>query len=180
MTKNPKIVKKENLTSLLKEIKKHYQFANKANPVDIFEPNHLTINDMVDAGKYFDTSCAKYHLLKQDLLWELWHWFEDHFETEKHGELNEKGWEKYTDFFESKKIGPNHFDFELSYIYAKKLLELPYEHVFKKFNLVDKKESSLNPLADFFSIFKDMFDRKGISDLSVDWEQINKFYEKKI
>mgnify|MGYP006178997813 FL=1 len=46
----------KNLTSLLKEIKKHYQFANKANPVDIFKPNHLTINDMVDAEKYFETS----------------------------------------------------------------------------------------------------------------------------
>ena len=168
----------KNLTSLLKEIKKHYQFANKANPVDIFKPNHLTINDMVDAEKYFNTSCANYHLLNQDLLYELWGRFEDHFEIEKDCEHNEKGWDQYTDLTEGYECGRGNFEFELRYIYAKKLLELPYDYVFKTFTVIDRKKSIYNPLTDFFSIFEDMFDRKGMSGLSVDWEQINKFYEK--
>ena len=103
---------------------------------------------------------------------------EDHFEIEKDCEHNEKGWDQYTDLTEGYECGRGNFEFELRYIYAKKLLELPYDYVFKTFTVIDRKKSIYNPLTDFFSIFEDMFDRQGMSGLSVDWEQIDNFYEK--
>ena len=168
----------ENLTTLLKEIEKHIQFADKAVPEDIFKPNLTKIENHVDANEYFSASTTKYHELSDCLLNKLWDWFENYFGTDSDYQFNEKRWDRHREFMESYGCERMDFHFVLEYTYAEKLFALPYEQVCSSFNLVDDEEDSIdNPMSQFFGIFDDMFYAQGITHLHIDHEQIGKFYE---
>jgi len=168
----------ENLTTLLKEIEKHSQFAGKAVPEDIFKPNLTKIENHVDAHDYFNASTTKYHELSDCLLNKLWDWFQNYFGLDKDDHLNEKRRDRHREFMESYGCERMDFHFVLAYTYAEKLFALPYEQVCSSFNLVDDEEDSIdNPMSQFFGIFDDMFYAQGITHLHIDHEQIGKFYE---
>ena len=168
----------ENLTTLLKEIEKHSQFAGKAVPEDIFKPNLTKIENHVDAHDYFNASTTKYHELSDCLLNKLWDWFQNYFGLDKDDHLNEKRRDRHREFMESYGCERMDFHFVLAYTYAEKLFALPYEQVCSSFNLVDDEEDSIdNPMSQFFGIFDDMFYAQGITHLHIDHEQMGKFYE---
>ena len=168
----------ENLTTLLKEIEKHIQFADKAVPEDIFKPNLTKIENHVDANEYFSASTTKYHELSDCLLNKLWDWFKNYFGLDKDDQFNEKRWDRHREFMEYYGCERMDFHFVLACKYAEKLFALPYEQVCSSFNLVDDEEDSIdNPMSQFFGIFDDMFYAQGITHLHIDHEQMGKFYE---
>ena len=168
----------ENLTTLLKEIEKHIQFADKAVPEDIFKPNLTKIENHVDANEYFSASTTKYHELSDCLLNKLWDWFKNYFGLDKDDQFNEKRWDRHREFMEYYGCERMDFHFVLACKYAEKLFALPYEQVCSSFNLVDDEEDSIdNPMIEFFGIFDDMFYAQGITHLHIDHEQMGKFYE---
>ena len=168
----------ENLTTLLKEIEKHIQFADKAVPEDIFKPNLTKIENHVDANEYFSASTTKYHELSDCLLNKLWDWFKNYFGLDKDDQFNEKRWDRHREFMEYYGCERMDFHFVLACKYAEKLFALPYEQVCSSFNLVDDEEDSIdNPMIEFFGIFADLFDAQGMADLHIDYEQMDKFYE---
>ena len=168
----------ENLTTLLREIEKHIQFADKAVPEDIFKPNLTKIENHVDANEYFFFSTTKYHELSDCLLNKLWDWFKNYFGLDKDDQFNEKRWDRHREFMEYYGCERMDFHFVLACKYAEKLFALPYEQVCSSFNLVDDEEDSIdNPMSQFFGIFDDMFYAQGITHLHIDHEQMGKFYE---
>ena len=168
----------ENLTTLLKEIEKHIQFADKAVPEDIFKPNLTKIENHVDANEYFSASTTKYHELSDCLLNKLWDWFKNYFGLDKDDQFNEKRWDRHREFMEYYGCERMDFHFVLACKYAEKLFALPYEQVCSSFNLVDDEGDSIdNPMSQFFGIFDDMFYAQGITHLHIDHEQMGKFYE---
>ena len=168
----------ENLTTLLNEIEKHIHFAVKAVPEDVFKPNLTKIENHVDAHDYFSASTSKYHELDDCLLNKLWDWFRNYFGVDKDDQFNEKRWDRHREFMESYGCERMDFDFVLEYTYAEKLFALPYEQICSSFNLVNDEEDSIdNPMIQFFGIFGDWFDARGLADLHIDYEQMDKFYE---
>jgi hypothetical protein len=164
----------ENLTTLLKEIEKHIQFADKAVPEDIFKPNLTKIENHVDAQDYFNASTTKYHELSDCLLNKLWDWFQNYFGLDKDDQFNEKRRDRHREFMEYYGCERMDFHFVLAYTYAEKLFALPYEQVSRSFNLVDDEGDSIdNPMIEFFGIFADLFDAQGMADLHIDIALIN-------
>ena len=164
----------ENLTTLLNEIEKHIHFAVKAVPEDIFKPNLTKIENHVDAQDYFNASTTKYHELSDCLLNKLWDWFQNYFGLDKDDHLNEKRWDRHSEFMEYYGCERYDFHFVLAYTYAEKLFALPYEQVSRSFNLVDDEGDSIdNPMIEFFGIFADLFDAQGMADLHIDIALIN-------
>ena len=169
----------ENLTTLLNEIEKHIHFAVKAVPEDIFKPNLTKIENHVDANEYFSASTTKYHELSDCLLNKLWDWFQNYFGLDKDDQFNEMRWDRHREFMEYYGCERMDFHFVLACKYAEKLFALPYEQVCSSFNLVDDEEDSIdNPMMEFFYIFDDWFDARGLADLHIDYEKMDKFYEK--
>ena len=184
MTKKPGIVKEDDLRTKLieegelsheaikkflildKEITRCYAFADAALPVDIFKPHKSKIKHLADAAEYFTNSVDKYHEgAKDDVIYELWDWFEGYF----------KGFSKSHDYLGSWEYDQGMYDFEVRYTYVHKFSELPFEYVCKSFNL-NEDPFATNPLEEFFSTFDDYFYASWMV-VDFDFHKINHYYD---
>ena len=188
MTKKPKIVKEDDLKTKLiqqgelshkaiekflildKEITRCYAFADAASPIDIFKPHKTKIKHQADAAEYFTNSVDKYREgAKDDVIHELWDWFEGYF----------KDFSKSLDYLGSWEYDQGMYEWEVQYKYVHKFSELPFEYVCKSFNL-NKDRFATNPLVDFFSTFNDYFYAIWIDDVGFDREGISTWYKTNI
>ena len=154
---------------LLREIQRHYSFAQSANPTDIFKPNQFAIGNQKEAADYFFSSYETFHRKCGDeQLHDLWQWFSDCFEDDEFLE----GWEADQPMVE----------FEIEHIYAEKLLALPWGHVISEFVLdpgVPEVNPYDNPLTSFFALFYELFDARGHGGILMDFDELTDFYERK-
>ena len=186
MTKKSKTVKEDDLkTKLLeqgelsheaiekflildKEITRCFAFAHAASPIDIFKSYKTKIRNQADADEYFRNSVDKYHEgAKDDVIYELYDWFEDYF----------KDYEKSYDYLSSWEYDQGMYVWEVEYTYVHKFSELPFEYVCRSFKL-NKDRFATNPLVDFFSTFDDYFYCRWIDDIDFDYHKIANYYDK--
>ena len=186
MTKNPKTVKEDDLKTKLieqgelsheaiekflildKEITRCYAFAYAASPIDIFKPHKTKIKHQADAAEYFTNSVDKHHKgAKDDVIYELYNWFEDYF----------KDYSKYHDYLHSWEYDQGMYEWEVQYTYVHKFSELPFKYVCRSFKL-NKDRFATNPLVDFFSTFDDYFYCIWIDDVDFDYHRIANYYDK--
>lgn len=156
---------------LLREIQRHYSFAQSANPTDIFKPNQFAIGNQKEAADYFFSSYETFHRKCGDeQLHDLWQWFSDCFEDDEFLE----GWEADQPIVK----------FEIEHIYAKKLTALPPGHVISEFVLdsgVPEANPYMpddNPLTSFFALFSELFDARGHGGILIDLDELTDFYER--
>ena len=186
MTKKSKTVKEDDLkTKLLeqgelsheaiekflildKEITRCIAFANAASPIDIFKSYKTKIRHQADADEYFTNSVDKYHEgAKDDVIYELYDWFEDYF----------KDYDKSYDYLSSWEYDQGMYEWEVLYTYVHKFSELPFEYVCRSFKL-NKDRFATNPLVDFFSTFDDYFYARWIDVIVFDWDRMGHYYDK--
>ena len=160
----------EKFTALQNELSKHYAFAESAIPIDIFKPNLSKIENYGDAWEYFENSVDEYHKPENHLyLEELYSWLED----------------DYSSFLSDKECHKADYHHVIDFIYASKLLKLPYEHICNSFNLREEKEIGYHvakcgddPLTDFFYYFYEVWYQKGIdTNFKSNREETRRFYD---
>jgi hypothetical protein len=158
----------EKFLILDKEITRCIAFANAASPIDIFKSYKTKIRHQADADKYFTNSVDKYHEgAKDDVIYELYDWFEDYF----------KDYKKSYDYLSSWEYDQGMYEWEVLYAYVHKFSELPFEYVCRSFKL-NKDRFATNPLVDFFSTFGDYFYFRWIDDIDFDYHKIANYYDK--
>ena len=158
----------EKFLILDKEITRCIAFANAASPIDIFKSYKTKIRHQADADEYFTNSVDKYHEgAKDDVIYELYDWFEDYF----------KDYKKSYDYLSSWEYDQGMYEWEVLYAYVHKFSELPFEYVCRSFKL-NKDRFANNPLVDFFHIFDDYFYARWIDDIVFDWDRMRHYYDK--
>ena len=162
----------EKFTALQNELSKHYAFAESAIPIDIFKPNLSKIENYGDAWEYFENSVDEYHKPENHLyLEELYSWLED----------------DYSSFLSDKECHKADYHHVIDFIYASKLLKLPYEHICNSFNLREEEEIGFgyhpgslgdDPLTNFFYYFYEVWYQKGIdTNFKSNREETQRFYD---
>ena len=163
----------EKFIALQNELSKHYAFAESAIPTDIFKPNLSKIENYGDAWEYFENSVDEYHKPENHLyLEELFSWFEDDYKL-------------YSPFLIDKECHQGDYHNVIDFIYASKLLKLPYEHICNSFNLREEEEIGYHvakcgddPLTDFFYYFYEVWYQKGIdTNFKSNREETRRFYD---
>ena len=156
----------EKFLILDKEITRCYAFADAALPIDIFKPHKSKIKHLADAAEYFTNSFDKYHEgAKDDVIYELWDWFEGYF----------KDFSKSSGYLGSWEYNQGDYTGAVEYKYVHKFSELPFEYVCKSFNLNEDPFAS-NPLAEFFGPFDDYFYASWIN-VDFDWDRMRHYYD---
>ena len=185
MTKKPETAKEDDLRTKLieqgelsheaiekflildKEITRCIAFADSASPIDIFKSHKTKIRHHADANEYFTNSVDKYHKgAKDDVIYELYDWFEDYF----------KDYDKSYDYLNSWEYDQGMYEWSVLHTYVHKFSELPFEYVCRSFKL-NKNRFATNPLVDFFSTFDDYFYAIWIVDIDFDWDRIGHYYD---
>ena len=167
------------------EIEKHYAFAESAIPTDIFKPNLIKIENTADAEEYFWSNVDEYHKPENHTyLRELWDWFE--YDYCKYQDNNLKfGW--HIEFLGSWECHEGDYHNDIEYIYARKLLKLPYEHICNSFNLRKEEEIGFgyhvgkygdDPLTDFFNYFYELWYQRDIhANFRSNRKETRRFYD---
>jgi len=188
MTKKSKTVKEDDLKTKLieqgelsneaiekflildKEITRCYAFADAALPIDIFKPHMTKIKHQADAAEYFTNSVDKYHKgAKDDVIHELWDWFEGYF----------KDFSKSWDYLRSWGYDQGNYDTVIEISYAQKLVALPYEYICNNFILWG--DDYTDPLSVFFNIFDEWFYARGVNEnYAIDWKEVSTWYKTNI
>ncbi len=160
----------EKFLILDKEITRCYAFADAASPIDIFKPHKTKIKHQADAAEYFTNSVDKYREgAKDDVIHELWDWFEGYF----------KDFSKSWDYLRSWGYDQGNYDTVIEISYAQKLVALPYEYICNNFILWG--DDYTDPLSVFFNIFDEWFYARGVNEnYAIDWKEVSTWYKTNI